>query len=357
MRSSLEGLDADLVVRRNDGFTLDIALHIRPGSTAVLLGPNGAGKSTAASALAGLTPISEGRIVLNGRVLDDPNSDILVRPEDRRVGVVFQDPMLFPHMSVKDNVAFGLQSRGVRRRMADDSARDWLEGMGLADLGERNATKLSGGQAQLVALARALAIDPDLLVLDEPLSALDVTTRVETRRALTRYLSEFAGPRLVITHDPAEAFLLGDEVLILEHGSLSQVGSPEDIRRRPRTRYAADLAGINLLTGIAARGVVTTAGGHELHVADYQMAGPALATIHPRAVMLFSEPPSGSARNVWSTRVVALEPSMDRTRVVLDRPPAFAAEVTDAAVREMSLRVGGEVWVAVKATEIEVSPG
>jgi molybdate transport system ATP-binding protein len=355
--SSAQGLDAHLVVERTAGFTLDLALRIYPGSTAVLLGPNGAGKSTAALAIAGLIPLDKGSVVLNGRTLDDPRLGTLVPPEDRKVGMVFQDDVLFPHLTATDNVAFGLRSRGMPSRMAKHSAAEWLDRMGLAEIGERRATELSGGQAQRVALARALAIEPDLLVLDEPLSALDVTTRAETRRALTGHLAGFAGPRLVITHDPAEAFLLGDEVFVLEDGLLSQSGSPEEIRRKPRTRYAADLVGINLVAGFAGKGVITTADGHNLYVADQKAAGPVLATVHPRAVMLLSDPPSGSPRNVWSTRVVSIEPSVDRTRVVLDRPLALTAEVTPAAVTEMGLREGGEVWVAIKATEIEVAPG
>jgi molybdate transport system ATP-binding protein len=355
--SSAQGLDAHLVVQRTAGFTLDLALRIHPGSTAVLLGPNGAGKSTAAWAVAGLIPLDQGSVMLNGRTLDDPYSGILVPPEDRNVGLVFQDHLLFPHLTATDNVAFGLRSHGMARRKAEQRAGEWLNRMGLAHIGDRRATELSGGQAQRVALARALAIEPDLLVLDEPLSALDVTTRAETRRALTGHLVGFTGPRLVITHDPTEAFLLGDEVFVLEDGLLSQSGSPEEIRRKPRTRYAADLVGINLVTGFAGKGVVTTAEGHNLHVADQEAAGPVLATIHPRAVMLLSDPPSGSPRNVWATRVVSIEPAVDRTRVVLDRPLALTAEVTPAAVTEMGLREGEEVWAAVKATEIEVAPG
>lgn len=353
------GLDARLVVHRPDGFTLDLTLQVPPGSTAVLLGPNGAGKSTAASALAGLIPIDRGHVVLNGRTLDDPEKSILIPPEARKVGLIFQDYLLFPHLSATDNVAFGLRSRGIPKRQAEHRAIEWLGRMGLGDIGPRKATELSGGQAQRVALARALATEPDLLVLDEPLSALDVTTRAATRRALIGHLADFAGPRLVITHDPAEAFLLGNKVFVLENGALSQTGTPEEIRRRPRTRYAADLVGINLVAGIASNGIVTTPEGHVLHLADHAMTGPVLATIHPRAVALFNGPPQGSHRNVWPTRVVAIErfgePSGERTRVVLGPPLGLIAEVTAAAVDDMDLREGGEVWAAVKATEIEVS--
>lgn len=354
------GLEARLIVHRSDGFTLDLDLQVPSGSTAVLLGPNGAGKSTAAMALAGLVAIDGGRVRLNGRTLDDPQDGILVPPDERKVGLVFQDYVLFPHLTAAENVAFGLRSQGMRKRRAELRAAEWLRQMGLEGIGARKATDLSGGQAQRVALARALAAEPDLLVLDEPLSALDVTTRATTRRGLTGHLADFAGPRLVITHDPAEAFLLGDTVFVLERGALSQTGSPEDIRRRPRTRYAADLAGINLVVGSASNGIINTPEGHVLHLADHEMAGSVLATIHPRAVALFNGPPEGSHRNVWPTRVVAIErfgePFGERTRVVLGPPLDLIAEVTTEAVDDMGLREGGEVWVAIKATEIEVAP-
>ncbi|RPI23314.1 MAG: ATP-binding cassette domain-containing protein, partial [Actinobacteria bacterium] len=170
-----EGLEAALVVRRG-GFTLDLSLSIPPGATVALLGPNGAGKSTAVAALAGLLPLDEGRIRLAGETLDDPEQDVFVPPEARRVGVVFQDYLLFPHLNVVENVAFGLRSRRVGKEESLARAGEWMDRMGLSALGQRKPGDLSGGQAQRVALARALVIEPDLLLLDEPLSALDVTT-------------------------------------------------------------------------------------------------------------------------------------------------------------------------------------
>jgi molybdate transport system ATP-binding protein len=237
------GLEATLDVRRSDSFRLDMGISVAPGRTAALLGPNGAGKSTVVAALAGILPLDAGRIELGDAVLDDPAGGVFVAAEDRSVGVVFQDYLLFPHLSVLENIAFGPRSRGLARSRARDRATEWIERLELGGLQERRPRDLSGGQAQRVALARTLATEPDLLLLDEPLAALDVTTRSEVRWVLAEHLQAFDGPRLLITHDPQEAFLLADEIHVLEDGRVTQAGTADDIRLRPRTRYAADRSG------------------------------------------------------------------------------------------------------------------
>ncbi len=347
-------LEADLAVRRGS-FRLELKLSIPAGQTVALLGPNGSGKSTAVAALAGLLPIDAGRITLSGRTLDDPDKGVFVPPEDRKVGVVFQDYLLFPHLSALENVAFGLKSRGVGGEAAMTAAVSWMGQMGLGDLAKQKPRQLSGGQAQRVALARALVIEPDLLLLDEPLSALDVTTRAELRRMLDEHLEQFAGPRLLITHDPTEAFLLADEIHVLEDGTVTQVGIADDIRLRPETPYAADLAGSNLLLGAAAGGVVLVE-GHPVQIADTEIAGPVILTIRPSAVALHLSRPEGSPRNAWATIVDDIEDLGDRVRVHLGTPLPLVAEVTSEAVDEMRLVEGGPVWASIKATEIAVLP-
>ena len=347
------GLDAHLVVSRGRAFILDVPLAIPQGRTVALLGPNGAGKSTAVAALAGLIPLDGGRITLGGNALDDPDRDVFVPPEDRRIGVVFQDYVLFPHLTVTQNIAFGLRSRNVPRSVANEKAAAWLHGLGLDGFADRTPRDLSGGQAQRVALARALITEPDLLLLDEPLSALDATTRVQLRRTLADHLDQFPGPRLLITHDATEAFLLADEIHVIEDGTITQVGTPDDIRLRPRTRYIADLAGSNLVFGSAAAGIVTT-GSHQLHVADTRIAGPVLATIHPRAISIHRQQPEGSPRNTWETVITRIEHYGDRVRLETGDPLQLTAEVTPDAVRGLQLREGSRVWVSIKATEINV---
>jgi len=348
-------LEATLGVARSSSFRLDLQVSVPAGRTAALLGPNGAGKSTAVAALAGTLPLATGRIELGGTVLDDPAAGILVPAERRRVGVVFQDYLLFPHLTVLDNVAFGPRCRGVARVAARRRAFDWIERLELHGLEARLPAELSGGQAQRVALARALASDPELLLLDEPLGALDVTTRSEVRRLLSAHLADFAGPRLLITHDPTEAFLLADEIHVVEDGRVTQSGTPDDIRLRPRTRYAADLGGTNLFRGHARAGAVET-GSHVLHVADHDMEGPVLVTIRPAAISVHLTPPQGSFRNSWLTSIARLERLGHRVRILTGAPLPITAEVTSEARDELGLAPGSEVWLALKATEIGVQP-
>ena len=347
------GLQAAFGLRRGDSFRIDLSLSIPAGTTIALLGPNGAGKSTAVAAIAGLLPIDSGRIDLAGSTLDEPSADVFVPPETRQIGVVFQDYLLFPHMTVLENVAFGLRSRGVSRAEALHRAESWLQRLELGALERRKPSQLSGGEAQRVALARALVIEPDLLLLDEPLSALDVTTRVELRRVLALHLAEFPGPRLVITHDPTEAFLLADEVHIIENGVVTQSGSPNEIRLRPRTHYAADLAGSNLLFGSASRGRVDV-GSHLLHVAEHEIEGEVLLTIRPSSISLHRTPPEGSPRNSWETTIAVMERLGERTRIRTGAPLPLTVEVTSEATSALALGVGETVWLAIKATEIGV---
>jgi len=346
-------LRARVVINRSDDFSVDVDISIQPGVTAALLGPNGAGKSTTVSAIAGLLPVDAGRIELGLETLDDPSTATFVPPELRRIGVVFQDYLLFPHLTVLENIAFGLRSRGVRRGQAAESARDWMKRLGIEGLERRLPGELSGGQAQRVALARALVVEPDLLLLDEPLSALDVTTRVELRRALAEHLVDFGGPKLLITHDPTEAFLLADVVYVIEGGVITQSGTADEIRLRPKTRYAADLAGSNLISGQAEDGHVDV-GMFSLSIADHDVSGSVLLTIHPTAVSLHRTRPDGSQRNSWRTSVKVVERLGDRVRLQTGGPVPLTVEVTREAMDVLSLRPGVETWVAVKATEIGV---
>ena len=348
----MSGLEAEVVVER-ETFVLDVSLAIPPGRTVAVLGPNGAGKTTLVEALAGLAPLDRGSIRLGGRLLDDPAAGVFVEPARRRMGVVFQDGMLFPHLSVLENVAFGLRAGGVPHGRARELATRWLAAVGLPDLADRRPGALSGGQAQRAAFARALAIDPEMLLLDEPFSALDITARAGLRRMLREHLSGYAGPRLLITHDPAEAFLLADELVILEGGSAVQRGSADEVRLRPASRYAADLAGVNLVVG-AASGHAMTVEGHTLVIAD-RAEGRVIATIHPRAISIHLDRPGGSPRNSWRTTILHLDHHGDRVRLQTGPPVSLTAEVTPDAQTALGLRPGASVWLSIKATEIHVA--
>ena len=347
-----EGLEARVDLQVGD-LHVDVALSIAPGETVAVVGPNGAGKTTLLRALSGLLPIDAGTVALGDDVLDDPDAGVFVPVEERPIGVVFQDYLLFPHLSALDNVAFGIRSRGVAARAANERAAAWLARVGLADHVGAKPRHLSGGQAQRVALARALAIDPTLLLLDEPLAALDATTRVDTRRELRQHLRAHDGVRLVITHDPLDAAALADRIVVLEAGRVVQQGTLADITAHPRSRYVADLVGVNLLVGVAVAGTVDV-GGLELTLAD-RVNGDVLLAIPPRAVTLSRQRPDGTARNVWRGVVDGVDRTGERARVRVRGPVTIVAEVTGAAARELEITDGAEVWIAVKATEIEVS--
>jgi molybdate transport system ATP-binding protein len=339
---------------------LDVELAVAPGELVVLVGPNGAGKSTLLRAIAGLQAVDDGRIELDGELLDDAGSGRFVPARQRSVGVVFQDRLLFDRMTVVDNVAFGLRSRGFRRRDAHRAAMHWLERLGLAELAQSRPAQLSGGQAQRVALGRALAFEPRLLLLDEPFSALDATTRVEVRRDLRRHLATLDIPRIIVTHDPVDAITLADRIVVLEAGRVTQHGRPEDLRSRPRSRYVADFIGVNLLRGTMRDGVMELPGGQCIAVVDdvddVDLQGEVTATIHPRAITLHRARPAGSARNVWATTVDDLDDEGDRVRVRVGSPVPLVVEITSSARLELALEAGAQVWVSFKATEVIVEP-
>jgi molybdate transport system ATP-binding protein len=348
------GLHADLRVDL-DRLRLRLELDVRPGAVLALLGPNGAGKSTALRCLAGLRALDGGDISLDGRCLDDLRRDVLVPARDRSVGMVFQDYLLFPHLSAVDNVAFGLRVRGQGRRQARSEALGWLDRMGLRACADERPSALSGGQAQRVALARALAPEPALLLLDEPLAALDATTRMQVRSDLRQHLSDYTGCTVLVSHDPLDAMVLADQLLVVEDGVCVQRGSASEVARAPRTDYVASLVGLNLYRGHARGSTVEVSGGGTL-TTTASGEGPVLVTFPPSAVSLYRERPGGSPRNTWPGRVVGLEQHSATVRVQVAGAPPVLADVTTAAVAELGLSAGAPVWVAVKATEVSLSP-
>ncbi|WBB73972.1 ABC transporter ATP-binding protein [Micromonospora sp. WMMD1128] len=347
-------VDAHLVVDRGT-FRLDLPLRIEAGEVVALLGPNGAGKTTALRALAGLQPLGAGHLALASRTVDRPDKRLWTPPEHRPIGVVFQDYLLFPHLSARDNVAFGPRRHGADRRAARRLADDWLDRVGLGDQSRRKPRQLSGGQAQRVALARALAVDPVLLLLDEPLAALDARTRLDTRAALHRHLGDHAGATLLVTHDPLDALVLADRLVIVEDGRMVQSGDAAAITAQPRTDYVARLVGLNLYRGTADGHTVRVDDRLTLAVAD-ALHGDAFVAFPPSAVALHPRRPDGSPRNTWPAVIAGLQRHGDNLRVQLDGPIAVAADVTPAAASHLDLVPGRSVWAAVKATETRAYP-
>ncbi|MFJ6820477.1 ABC transporter permease [Streptomyces niveus] len=335
------------------GFTR-LVLDAEPGTTIAVVGPNGAGKTTLLRALLGLTPRAHAELRLGAL-------DVTALPPHRRgVAWVPQDGALFPHLSALSNTAYGLRAQGVGRAEARRSAQLWLDRLGVGHLAHRRPAQVSGGQAQRVALARALATNPRLLLLDEPLAALDQTTRARVRHTLRGHLERFGGVCLMVTHDPVEAVSLADRVLVLDEGRVVQDAPPADVTRRPRSPWVARMLGRNAWPGTAtADGLALTDGGL-LVVADLPPPGTrALAIIAPEAVSVHRDRPSGSPRNVWPGTVREITSSGSRLRVLItsEQAPDLVAEITPQAAVELGLADGVPVWTSVKATEATVVAG
>jgi molybdate transport system ATP-binding protein len=345
---------ADLAITRDSGFRLQVDLTIEAGDVVALLGPNGAGKTTALRALAGLLPLTHGHIRLDENIWDQPPG-LFVPAERRPIGVVFQDYLLFNHLSALDNVAFGLRARGTDRVRARTQARHWLDKVGLIDQVNTRPRALSGGQAQRVALARALATDPDLLLLDEPLAALDASTRVHIRSELGSHLREYPGHTLLVTHDPLDAMVLADHLVIVEDGVIVQTGPPGHVARQPRTDYVAHLVGLNLYRGMASGTTVVVDDGGRLTIAE-PANGPVHVAFAPTAVSLHPEPPAGSPRNCWPVTITHIEQHAHTVRIRLDGAPPVLADVTPAVIAELHLTPGTMLYATVKATETTTYP-
>ncbi|MFF8420974.1 ABC transporter permease [Streptomyces sp. NPDC015680] len=329
-----------------------LTLEAAPGTTIAVVGPNGAGKTTLLRALLGLTPRARARLRLG-------DTDVTELPPHRRqVAWVPQDGALFPHLSALTNTAYGLRAHGVPRAEARRDAQQWLDRLGVGHLAHRRPAQLSGGQAQRVALARALAARPWLLLLDEPLAALDQTTRAHVRHTLRTHLAGFGGVCLIVTHDPVEAVSLADRVLVLDEGRTLQDAPPAEVTRNPRSPWVARMLGRNAWPGTAAPdGTLALAGGGRLVVADSLAEGAAaLAIIAPEAVSVHRDRPGGSPRNVWPGTVRELTAVGSRLRVVIAsaEAPDLVAEITPEAATELGLVEGTAVWTSVKATEVTV---
>jgi molybdate transport system ATP-binding protein len=351
-------------------FTLQADLEAAPGEVLAVLGPNGAGKSTLLRTLSGLEALTSGSITLGPLVLDDATTDTFMPAQNRPVALVFQNYRLFPHLSVRDNIAYAPRAQGASRATARARADTWLQRLDLTALANRRPAQISGGQAQTVALARALAAEPDLLLLDEPLSALDAKTRLDVRAQLRSHLQTFAGPVLIITHDPLEAMIMADRLLVIENGQVVQTGTPAHIAAQPATQYVAQLVGLNLYNGSLdpATGQVRLDDGGTL-TATYKTSdlptpdrtdptrARVLVGLRPSAITIATtQPTDASPRNIWKGTITGLEQLTDRIRIQVSATPPALVDVTAAAVTDLELRPGKEVWLSAKATETDAYP-
>ncbi|MFG2617079.1 ABC transporter permease [Streptomyces sp. NPDC048507] len=327
----------------------ELTLDAGPGTTIAVVGENGAGKTTLLRALLGLTPRAHAQLRLG-------DTDVTkLPPHKRHVAWVPQDGALFPHLTALANTAYGLRAHGMAKAEARTEARHWLERLGVGHLAHRKPAQLSGGQAQRVALARALAARPRLLLLDEPLAALDQTTRAHVRHTLRRHLAGFGGVCLIVTHDPVEAVSLADRVLVLADGRTLQDAPPAEVTRHPRSPWVARMLGRNAWPCTATRnGLALTTGGRLIAADPLPEGARALAIIAPEAVSLHRERPGGSPRNVWAGTVREITVVGSRLRILItsDQVPDLIAEITPQAAADLALADGTELWASLKATEV-----
>ncbi len=344
---------------------LDVEFSLAAGEVLAVLGPNGAGKSTALHVIAGLVRPDEGLVRLGDRVLTDTAAGVDVATHDRRVGLLLQDPLLFPHMSVAANVAFGLHSprRGLRAALGRDNAAaalPWLRQVDAEELAGRRPRQLSGGQAQRIAIARALAAEPDVLLLDEPLSGLDVAAAAAVRAVLREVATRDDRAAILVTHDLLDVYTLADWVLVLEEGRIAQTGRVADVLAAPLSQFAARIAGVNLIAGtMGADGALLGWSGTRWHgrAAEYLVPGEdAVAVFSPTAVAVYRDAPHGSPRNTVVLRVAELDSRGPVVRVrckdQFGRAPVVAADITVDAAAELRLAPGDSVWFSVKAQEV-----
>lgn len=363
------GLDATVTLVR-DGFTLDVSVAAAPGEVLAVLGPNGSGKSTLLGVLSGLLKPDSGRVRVGDRFVTDVEAGLFVPPHERGVGLLAQQALLFPHLTALRNVAFGPRAAGTPRREAEARARvliaDVLPGSDPDVMGARKPAQLSGGQQQRVALARALAPRPGLLLLDEPLAALDVDATPAMRSLLRRVIRDAKQTALLVTHSALDALVLADRIVVLAGGRVVEQGDTRDVLARPRTPFTARIAGLDLVPGVACPGGLRTADGTVVagHPGDPLDEGDrAVAVFAPSAVAVYRDEPKGSPRNVLRIRLAAIEPQRDVVRLRASAPSGgpgwldgLAADVTLAAAADLAVEPGAELWFAVKATEVAVHP-
>ena len=356
---------ADLEVSAKvTGRGLDVGLRVNAGEVLAVLGPNGAGKSTIVAVIAGLLQADDAVVRVGNRTLTDTDRGLSVPTHDRRIGVLLQDPLLFPHMSVIGNVEFAAR-RHADRSAARHCAQRWLTEVGAQGLADRKPTELSGGQAQRVALARAMAAEPEVLLLDEPLAGLDVAAAAATRPVLRRVLTAGSRAALLITHDLLDVLTLADRVLVLEDGKVAEDGPVGRVLAAPRSGFGARIAGVNLVRGVLVESGVLRAEplpglpGVVWHgkPADHLVPGQAAAAVFsPAAVAVFRDQPHGSPRNSVQIRITGLEVNGASVRVraeeQADGAPGLAADVTPDAVADLGLQLGEQVWFTVKTQAV-----
>jgi len=342
----------DLWVDLDEFHLREIDLDVAAGEYFVVLGPTGAGKTVLLETIAGLHQPGKGRIMLDGEDVTD------VPPERRGVGFVYQDYMLFPHLNVTENIAFGLKLRRVGREVVEERVTEMGQLLGIDHLMHRRPGTLSGGEQQRVALARALIVEPRLLLLDEPLSALDPGMREGLQRELARVHRELGTTTIHVTHDFEEAVALGDRIGVVHEGRVVQVGSPEEIFRKPGSEFVARFVGVrNIFQGQICPGddgyQMLCLDGVKIAVVT-ELSGQAHASVRPEEIVVSKEPLRSSARNSFRGRIVNVADRGTLVYITVRVPPDFTCIITRRSLEEMELREGREVYIAFKASAVHI---
>ncbi len=360
------------VSARLTGRGIDVGFEVAAGEVLAVLGPNGAGKSSVAAVIAGVLHADQATVRVGDRTLTDTVRGVQIPPHERRVGLLQQKPLLFPHRSALGNVEFAAR-RHAGRGPARTEALRWLEAVGAGDLADRRPGELSGGQAQRVAIARALAADPEVLILDEPMSGLDVSSAGSVRSVLRGLLAAEGRAAVLITHDLLDVLALADRVLVLDDGKVAEEGTAADVLAAPRSPFAARLAGVNLIAGTRiGPGVLRSSSGQVWHGMPVELGAgegtgadewtgdtDVVAVFPPSGVAVYRVPPQGSPRNSVAVRIADLEVhgSAVRVRGESDGTPGLAADITAAAAGELGLSIGEQVWFTIKAHEVSLYAG
>jgi molybdate transport system ATP-binding protein len=347
---------------RLTGRGVDLDLALGDGEVLAVLGPNGVGKSTLLLMIAGLLRPDDGRVELGGNVVTDTRTGIFVPAHARHVAMLTQRPLLFPHLSVAANVAYGPRCSGQSRSAARAAARRWLDAVGATDLADRKPAQLSGGQAQRVAIARALAAEPRLLLLDEPLAALDVAAAPALRRLLREMLRDAGRTAIIVTHDLLDALAVADRIVVIENGRVVESGPARRVLTAPRSDFAARIAGVNLVPGVVTEpGVIRTSWGADVRgIGDVEPDAGAIALFRPGAVAVHLEPPHASPRNVIAVTIAEVDIHGTAVRIRGAEQPdgstGLAADITAAAAADLDIEPGKTVHFVVKAQEVQLHP-
>ena len=355
----MSALEVHARVRHRDA---QFELSLDDGDVVAVLGPNGAGKSTLLSLIAGLLRPDDGRIALGETVVTDTAAGLFVRPHARGVAMLAQQALLFPHMSVAANVAYAPRCQGQSRSQAHAAAQRWLQAVDAEHLADRRPAQLSGGQAQRIAIARALAAQPRVLLLDEPMAALDVTAAPAIRRLLRTVLRAERRTAVIVTHDLLDVLALANKVVVIERGRITESGPVRDILASPRSDFAARIAGVNLISGVVCEpGMITTSWGAAVSgLGDTDVDAAAVALFSPTAVSVHLDSPHGSPRNSLPVRIAEMEVHGSTVRIrggeQPDGSPGLAADITAAAAADLDLTPGRDAYFVVKAQEVRLLP-